>query len=347
MRKLKVVIVACALFVLGFVVFYSVKQPTYSIKTEGILYIVNKVSKSVTIFELNEGQEIKELPIAVEPHEAAFVKNLNRLVVTNYGSSNENSNNLTVINPKDNKVIHEIALGKSSKPHGIIPLKAPNKVAVVTDIGNDLSIVNIATGKLEKQIATQQEFSHLLVEHPKKPLVYVSNINSGSVSVIDIQLDSVVKVIPFSNKVEGIDISADGTELWVTNIKENLVYVVNTETNKTLTTLSTGKEPLRLKFSNDDKYCLVSNASDGTVSVYDSKSKKEIATIHIPGKKNILEKILYHTPRPVGILMHPNGQYAFVSNFTAGRVEVIDLNSFTIVSSIKVGQMPDGLALIN
>ncbi|MHB0755066.1 YncE family protein [Polaribacter sp. M15] len=347
MRKLKAVIVACALFVLGFVVFYLVKQPTYSIKTEGILYVVNKVSKSVTIFDLNKGQELKELPIAVEPHEAAFVKNLNRLVVTNYGSSNENGNNVTVIDPKDNEVLHEISLGKSSKPHGIIPLKTHHKVAVVTDIGNDLSIVNVATGKLEKQIATQQEFSHLLVEHPKKPLVYVSNINSGSVSVIDIQLDTVVKVIPFSNKVEGIDISADGAELWITNIKENLVYVLSTETYETLNTMPTGKEPLRLKFSKDGKYCLVSNATDGTISVYDSKSKKQIATIHIPGKKNILEKVIYHTPRPVGILFHPNEQYAFVSNFTAGRVEVIDLNSFTIVSSIKVGQMPDGLALIN
>lgn len=347
MKKLKAVIFVCLLFFLGFIVFYLVKQPTYSIKTEGILYVVNKVSKSVTIFDLYKGQEIKELPITVEPHEAAVIKNLNRLVVTNYGSANENGNNITVIHPKDNQIIHKISLGKSSKPHGIIPLKESNKVAVVTDIGNHLSIVNVETGKLEKQISTQQEFSHLLVEHPTKPLVYVSNINSGSVSVIDIQLDSVVKIIPFSNKVEGIDISADGKELWVTNIKENLIYVLNTETYKTLSTIPTGIEPLRLKFSKDGKYCLVSNAKGGTVSVYESKSKKQIATINIPGKKNILEKVLYHTPRPVGILMHPNGQYAFVSNFTASRVEVIDLNTLTIVSSIKVGQMPDGLALIN
>jgi hypothetical protein len=49
----------------------------------------------------------------------------------------------------------------------------------------------------------------------------------------------------------------------------------------------------------------------------------------------------------VGILMHPNRISAFVSNITAERVEVIDLRNFTIVSNIKVGSMPDGLALIN
>ncbi|APZ45108.1 hypothetical protein BW723_01815 [Polaribacter reichenbachii] len=347
MRKLKALIAILGLFFLGFAVFYLIKQPSYSLQTEGTLYIVNKVSKSVTVFDLFKGKELEELPMAVEPHEAAFVKSINKIVVTNYGLSSKNDNNISVIDPKSNEIIHEISLGKSSKPHGIIPLQESNKVAVVTDVGSHLSIVNIETGKLEKQIATQQEFSHLLVQHPKKPLIYVSNINSGSVSVIDIHLDSVVKIIPFTNKVEGIDISIDGSELWVTNIKENIITIINTETYETLATIPTGKEPLRLKFSNDGKYCLVSNSTDGTISVYNSKTKKQISTIQIPGKKNILEKILYHTPRPVGILMHPNGLYAFVSNFTGGRVEVVDMKNFTIISSIKAGQMPDGLAIIN
>jgi len=47
------------------------------------------------------------------------------------------------------------------------------------------------------------------------------------------------------------------------------------------------------------------------------RQKKQLKNISIPGKKNIFEKILYHTPRPVGMLIHPNGKYAFVSNYTA------------------------------
>jgi hypothetical protein len=62
-------------------------------------------------------------------------------------------------------------------------------------MGNDLTIVNIATGAIEKQIPTQQDCSHLLVHHPFKPLIYVANINSGSVSVIDIELDT-YQIIP-------------------------------------------------------------------------------------------------------------------------------------------------------
>jgi YVTN family beta-propeller protein len=312
-----------------------------------MLYVVNKASSSITIFDLFEGKQIKELSMEIEPHEATIVTNPNRVIVTNYGTPDKEGKSITVINAVTNTIEKTIALGESLKPHGIISLPQPNRVAVVTDIGNDLSVVNVETGVVEKQIATQQDFSHLLVHHPFKPLIYVSNINSGSVSVIDIELDKVIKIIPCSKRAEGIDITPDGSELWVTNIKENFISVINTETYKTTALIDTGKEPLRLKFSNDGEECLVSNSGDGTVSVYNTKTKKQISSISIPGKKNIIEKVLYLTPRPVGILMHPNGLYAFVSNSTAGRVEVIDMRNFTLVSSIKVGDMPDGLALLN
>ena len=101
-----------------------------------------------------------------------------------------------------------------------------------------------------------------------------------------------------------------------------------------------------IKFSIDGKYCLVTNASDGTISIYDQYSKKQIKTIRIPGKKNLVERALYHTPRPVGILMHPNGLYSFVANSNADRIEVIDMKSFTIVSTIGTGRIPDGLTFV-
>jgi YVTN family beta-propeller protein len=61
----------------------------------------------------------------------------------------------------------------------------------------------------------------------------------------------------------------------------------------------------------------------------------------------LLERLLYHTPRPVGILIHPNGLYAFVANSNANKIEVIDMKTFTVVSAIKTGKIPDGLAIIN
>jgi YVTN family beta-propeller protein len=347
MKYLKPISIILILIFSSFVAVYLINQPAYTIKTEGILYVMNKASNSITIFDLLEGEQIKELSVPEEPHEATVLTNPNRVVVTNYGTPDSAGKSITVINGDRNTIEKIISLGESLRPHGIITMPQGNKVGVVTDIGNHLSVVNLGTGEVEKQISTQQEFSHMLVHHPFKPLVYITNINSGSVSVLNVKLDSVIKIIPCSKRTEGIDITHDGSEIWVTNIEEGFISVINTVTNEITNRLNTGKQALRLKFSVDGKHCLVSNASDGTIIVFETATKKQITTIRIPGKKNIFEKVIYHTPRPVGILIHPNGKYAFVSNYTAGRVEVIDMRHFSIVSSIKVGAMPDGLALIN
>ena len=223
MRYFKLAALSFVLVCLIIGAVYIIKQPSYSIKTEGVLYIINKSSQSVTIFDLFKGKLIKELPFKIEPHEATALTNPNRVVITNYGTTNAEGKSITVINADTNTILKTISIGESLMPHGIISLSQPNKVAVVTDKGNHLSIVNVETGVLEKQIATQQDMSHLLVEHPNKPLIYVSNINSGSVSVINTELNNVIKIIPCSKKEEGIDITPHGSEIWVTNIKDNFI----------------------------------------------------------------------------------------------------------------------------
>jgi YVTN family beta-propeller protein len=348
MKKIKLILgLGLLCFIALQITIYIVRKPSYTIKTDGKLYIVNKSSSSITVFDLYQGKEITEIPIGIVPHDPTTLKNQSKVVVTNYGTPEVLGKSITVINTKNNKIQKTIELQGSIAPHGIVPFPNSNKVAVVTDIGNNLVVVDIEKGIVEKNIPTQQILSHLVVLDPKKPLAYVTNINSGSVSVIDLQLEKVIKIIHCGFKTEGIDITPDGSEIWVTNHKENTISVINTASCQITNTLPCGKESLRLKFSVDGKHCLVTNASDGTISVYDRKTKKQIKTILLHGKTNLIEKLFYHTPRPVGLLIHPNGLYAFVANSNANKVEVIDMKTFTVVSNIGTGKMPDGLAVIN
>jgi YVTN family beta-propeller protein len=347
MKKIKLVLLfGLFCFIAAQIAIYVIRKPLYTIKTDGKLYIVNKLSSSITVFDLYNGKEITEIPIEVEPHDPTTLTDQSKVVVTNYGTPSILGKSITVINTKTNKVEKTINLEESIAPHGIVTFPKSNKVGVVTDIGNNLLVVDVATGIVEKNIPTQQIVSHLLVLHPNKPLAYVTNINSGSVSIIDLELNKVIKIIPCGLGTEGIDITPDGSEIWVTNNKENTISVINTATYQITNTLPAGKESLRLKFSIEGKHCLLTNAGDGTISVYDQHSKKQIKTIQLHGKATLLERLLYHTPRPVGILIHPNGLYAFVANSNANKIEVIDMRTFTLVSTIGTGKIPDGLAFV-
>ncbi|WP_406683479.1 beta-propeller fold lactonase family protein [Seonamhaeicola sp. MEBiC1930] len=347
MKKLKVLALLIGLLlIILLTIFIKARTTSYNIKTEGKLFIVNKLSSNVTVFDLFKGKQIAKLPIAVEPHEVTLTFNKDKVVVTDYGAPDEIGKSLTVISSLTNEIEGQIEVGESLKPHGIVAIPNSNDVAVVTDIGNDLLVIDTATGEIKKKIPTTQIFSHLLVYHPNKPLAYVSNMSSGSISIIDVNLEKVIKVIPCGKGTEGLDITPDGLEVWVTNNKDQTISVINTLTNEIVTTLKTGEEPARLKFSIDGKYCLVSNSTSGTISVFNTASRTLLKTIYIPGKKSFIERILYHTPRPVCIIMHPNGKYAFIANSNADKVEVIDMKTFEIVSSIKTERIPDGLTIV-
>lgn len=345
MKRLKYILLSFvllfAIIKLGLFIF---RLPSYTIKTTGKLYIVSKVSEDVQVVDLFTGKEIEEIPIDILSHEAVTTADQKRVVLTNYGASDGNI--IKVINTKTNVVEKTIDLKGNIRVNGIVAFPEANKVGVIDFISNTLLIVNIDRDSIEKQIPTKQKKSHLLVLHPTKPMAYVTNIDSGSVSIIDLKLNKVVAIIPCGLGRKGIAITPDGSELWVTNNKENTITVINTSSYKVIATLSTGKDPLKLAFSINGKYCLAANAIDGDIYVYSQQSKKKIKTIVLHGKTTLSEKLLYHTPRPVNIVMHPNGLFAFVANSNANKVEVIDMKTFAIVSTIGTGKVPDAMAFV-
>ncbi|MGZ0016177.1 YVTN family beta-propeller repeat protein [Yeosuana sp. AK3] len=347
MKKIKYIVFVVGFFLLlRAIIVFVVRAPSYTIQTSGKLYTVNKLSSSITVFDLFHGENISEIPINVQPYKVTSFSNLNKVIVANYGSDDVVGNSITVIDAKTNTIENTFPLEGSLRPYGIVSFPQSSKVAVVTHIGNNFLVVDAETGVIEKDIPTNQIVSNLLVLDPTKPLAYVTNTNSNSVSVIDLNFNFVIKNIHCGLGTFGIDITPDGSEIWVTNKKENSISVINTETYQVVNILKTGEEPLCLRFSIDGQYCLVTNSNDGTVTVYNQKTKRLIKTIQIPGKKGLVERILYHTPRPLDILMHPNGHYAFVSNSNANKIEVIDMKTFKIISTIGTGKIPDGLAFI-
>jgi YVTN family beta-propeller protein len=47
---------------------------------------------------------------------------------------------------------------------------------------------------------------------------------------------------------------------------------------------------------------------------------------------------------PVGVLVRPDGRFAYVANMATHDVAVIDLRTLAVTSHIKTGKTPDGMA---
>jgi YVTN family beta-propeller protein len=322
-----------------------VKDKDYEVHMKGKLAVVNKGSSSVTIVDLEKGTKLAELPIEVEPHEIVSLEGDELVVVSNYGNERKRGSSLTVINTTSNKIERTIDLGDNLMPHGIIAVPHTNNVIVAAEGSNALLVVNAMTGVIEKKVSTNQKQSHMAALHPNNRIAYISNIGSNSISIIDIEKGELLQNIICGKGAVGIDVTPDGKEIWVSNSIENTVTVIDAFSYKTLVTLKCNEEPNRLRITPDGKNCLVANSSGGNISVFDITAKKLIHTIVVPGKSNLAEKVLLHSPRLAGIAFHPADKYVFVANSNANKVVVIDMESWKIVSNIEVGDIPDGMAV--
>jgi YVTN family beta-propeller protein len=77
-------------------------------------------------------------------------------------------------------------------------------------------------------------------------------------------------------------------------------------------------------------YAYVTNDADSTVSVIDASKKSVVKTIQLP----------VNAKKPYGIAVSPDGAKAYVANYGSGNVSVINTRTFSIITSIRVGQVP-------
>jgi YVTN family beta-propeller protein len=79
----------------------------------------------------------------------------------------------------------------------------------------------------------------------------------------------------------GLALTPDGSELWVTSLLDDCVYIYDMKTKKIVGKVPTGGGPNWMAFTPDGKYVCVSNTDSDDVSVIDAKARKEVTRIKV------------------------------------------------------------------
>ncbi|MGK0446482.1 MAG: YVTN family beta-propeller protein [Polaribacter sp.] len=93
---------------------------------------------------------------------------------------------------------------------------------------------------------------------------------------------------------------------------------------------------------------IIVGTQDSNVEIGRSCKNDPVLYINTLIRRSIIrsEIAIHYNVNNIVILIHPNGKYAFTANSNSNRIEVLDLNILTIISSIKTGLIPDGMTLI-
>lgn len=259
--------------------------------------------------------------------------------------------NISVIDLATLEVTGEIdAYGK--EPRGI-GVTADGKYLVSANRSDaNISVIDRVTGKLVKNIAigknpefvrTRGHLAFVSFEPasvggpPPKPGSAEEKAMQAKkdeddegpayVAVVDLKAGKVLRRIEGGLETEGIEFSADGKHILVTNEEDNNVTVHNIRNGKRVKTIDTkpyGNRPRGIKMAPDGKSYVASIEYGNTLVVLDEKY-------------NVVKSVPTGDT-PYGLAFDRSGERLFVANSKSKNLQVYDAKTYETIKTIPTGE---------
>ncbi|HMW76649.1 MAG: PQQ-binding-like beta-propeller repeat protein [Betaproteobacteria bacterium] len=230
-------------------------------------------------------------------------------------------------------------------PRGIGVTADGKLLATANKDGGDLTVVDLASGKPVRQIkiGKNPEFVRVLGDRafvsyepgakggpPPKPGSAAAEDDDDDIpariAIVDLKRGKVLREIVSGPETEGIEFSADGRRMAVTNEADNTITVYDLKNGHLLKTVPTkeyGNRPRGIKRSPDGKTYAVTLEFGDKLLMLDANFKpiKAITT----GKT------------PYGVAFDRSGQRLFVATSRDNALQVYDARSLEKITDIPVG----------
>ena len=307
-----------------------------------VLIVLNKSDHEAVLVDPATLEPVARIATGRGPHEVAVSPDGRLAYVSNYGMYgvfregqrvNEPGNTLSVLDLDRRAVKDTFDLGAYAKPHGVAASRDGRRLWVTCEDAQSVLELDAASGAVLKAWKTAQETSHMIVPAVDETRLFVANIRSGSVSIIERATDRVTSLVTGPG-AEGIDVSPDGREVWVTNRADSSISVLDARRDTVIAKIeSGGRFPIRAKFTPDGREAWVSCLQSNAVTVFDARTRKLLATLPVGAA-------------PVGIQMTADGKRAFVANTNDDLVTVIDVSARRVIATFTTGNEPDGMGWV-
>lgn len=256
---------------------------------------------------------------------------------------------VSVIDTKTDKVAQTI--NGIKYPWGFTRLAQSNLVAV-SAYDKQLVLIDFTSHKI---IKTKIFDTHLggIASDKNGKYIYVISIDDNKVLQLDAKTLSAINTFPTGKGPDGIGISGNDLNLFVTNTEDGTISVINVKT-KAQKVIETGGKPELIHYNNDHSLLYISNFFKNKIHIIDTEKEeiiKEIENITTPEEAVLSEdeKLLYVVSfdlaeinvydaqtlkkqpttyktgnKPIGVM--PFGNKLYVSNYGGNSISIINLN---------------------
>ena len=294
------------------------------------LLIGNKGEDSVSFVDLKTGKELGKAPTGKAPHEIAISPDGKQAAVVAYGGKT-----VDLFDVASRTKLKTIDLTPNEGPHGIAWLK-DGRLVMTTERSQSLTVVDPKAGKVTASIKTGQQGTHMVAVSADGARAYTANIESGTVSVIDLQAGTKLRDLAVGGRPEAIALADGGKTLWVGDLEGHRVQAFDTASFEKLAEVETGAVPIRVAASPDGKWVVTSNVMAGTLTLIDAKTRAKVRDLTVSGRPQAGQ---------VTILFSADGKRLYAAETGDNVVAEVDLASGRVLRRLPAGKAGDGLAI--
>lgn len=197
-------------------------------------------------------------------------------------------NALDVISTKNFRIMHVIPVGKT--PHNVVFSRSGDLAYVSIQGADKIAVVDMDKQKVLRDIDLKGLHGgpHNLALMPNGQELWVRNHpkphQDGTVAVINLKTNKVLRYIRVGRFHGGMDVLADGKLAFTTDIGGNTVDAINTETRKIVRRINVGPGPHGVRSSDSGRYVYASTTRGNQLVVIDSHDLRVVKRIPLDGK---------------------------------------------------------------
>ena len=199
----------------------------------------------VDIVSVKQEKIVKSLPIK-EPHNALNAGSNRYIYVSSMGS-----HEIDVIDLEKMDYSAHIPVGGRPRPY------------LVSQNGNMM------------YVALADLHGFVMVDIPEKKILERVEIPSEHATLRKLEYETQ------DTLTHGLALTPDGSELWVSSLLDDSMYIYDVKAKKVTGRVSTGAGPNWIVFTPDGKYACVSNTDTDDVSIFDVKARTEVTRVKV------------------------------------------------------------------
>ena len=196
-------------------------------------------------------------------------------------------------------------------------------LALINTIGSDSSKNQLKDNHFISNTISVGSFPVGISVNPSTNVIYVTNNQSGTVSVIDGETNSIIKTIKVGDGPAGISVNPLTDMIYVANYYSDTISVIDGKTHVVVKEIPVDNTPWGIDLNSENNIVYTTNYFANTISIIDGIENNVITTVK--------------TDKPWGIDVNSHTGHVFVAN--RGSVNVSTLKG-DVMEKIAISDTP-------